>query len=115
VQLKVRFAGSLMLTCSYTLPEPQASPTIRITPLIPPCFFTQAHDDRVHPENSVTMYLVVKRAGISADLHLYAIGSHEPHCVHRDVSEACCLLNAKKWGGRRMDMAVVSSQLLGQR
>jgi acetyl esterase/lipase len=54
----------------------ELSPEIRVTPQTPPCFFAQAHDDRVNAENSVAMYLALKRAGVSAELHIYASGGH---------------------------------------
>jgi acetyl esterase/lipase len=52
------------------------SPEIRVTPQTPPCFFAQAGDDRVGAENSVMMYLALKRAGVPAELHIYASGGH---------------------------------------
>lgn len=54
----------------------QLSPEIRVSPQTPPCFFVHAADDRVSPENSVTMYLALKRAGVPAELHIYAAGGH---------------------------------------
>jgi acetyl esterase/lipase len=54
----------------------ELSPEIRVTPQTPPCFFAQAHDDRVNAENSVAMYLALKRAGVPAELHIYASGGH---------------------------------------
>jgi len=54
----------------------ELSPEIRVTPQTPACFFAQASDDRVGAENSVGMYLALKRAGVSAELHIYASGDH---------------------------------------
>ena len=54
----------------------ELSPEIRVTPQTPPCFFAHAGDDRVSPENSVAMYLALKRAGVPAELHIYASGGH---------------------------------------
>jgi len=54
----------------------ELSPTIRLTPQTPPCFFAHAGDDRVSPENSVMMYLALKRVGVPAELHIYASGGH---------------------------------------
>ena len=39
-------------------------------------FFAHAGDDRVKPENSVLLYLALKRAGVPAELHVYASGGH---------------------------------------
>ena len=36
-----------------------------------------AGDDRVSPENSIMMYLALKRAGIPAELHIYATAAHD--------------------------------------
>ena len=54
----------------------ELSPEIRVTPQTPPCFFAHAGDDRVSPENSVAMFLALKRAGVPAELHIYASGGH---------------------------------------
>ena len=34
------------------------------------------NDDPVSPENSVQLYLALKRAGVPAELHIYAYGGH---------------------------------------
>jgi acetyl esterase/lipase len=55
----------------------QLSPTIRTPAGIPPLFMVHATDDTISDvENSMTMYLSMKRAGASAELHLYASGGH---------------------------------------
>jgi acetyl esterase/lipase len=54
----------------------ELSPEIRVTPQTPPCFFAHANDDRVNPENSVSMYLALKHVGVPAELHIYASGGH---------------------------------------
>jgi len=54
----------------------ELSPEIRVTKETPPLFIVQAHDDRVNSENSVFLYLAAKRAGVSAELHIYAAGGH---------------------------------------
>jgi acetyl esterase/lipase len=42
----------------------------------PPMFLAHAGDDPVPSENSAVMYLALKRAGVPAELHLYASGGH---------------------------------------
>ena len=42
----------------------------------PPMFLAHASDDGVPSENSAQMYLALKRAGVPAELHLYASGGH---------------------------------------
>jgi acetyl esterase/lipase len=54
----------------------ELAPEIRVTAQTPPCFLAQANDDGVNSENSVAMYLALKRAGVPAELHVYASGGH---------------------------------------
>ena len=54
----------------------EINPGVRVTKEAPPSFFAHAGDDRVSPENSVQMYLALKRAGVPAELHVYAAGGH---------------------------------------
>ncbi|MAD80347.1 MAG: xylanase, partial [Planctomycetaceae bacterium] len=42
----------------------------------PPTFFAHASDDRISSENSITMYLALKKAKVPAELHIYASGGH---------------------------------------
>lgn len=49
---------------------------IRVGKKCPPTFFAHAGNDRVSSENSVRMYLALKRAGVPAELHVYATGGH---------------------------------------
>jgi acetyl esterase/lipase len=42
----------------------------------PPMFFAHAFDDRVHCENSVALFLALKRAGVPSELHVYDRGGH---------------------------------------
>ena len=69
---------AMMIYPGYVVKQGTAelSPEIRVTPQTPPCFFVHAGDDRVSPENSVTMYLALKRAKVPAELHIYASGGH---------------------------------------
>ena len=46
----------------------------------PPILLTHASDDSIKgasPENSLITYLALKRAGIPAELHIYATGDHD--------------------------------------
>jgi acetyl esterase/lipase len=57
-------------------------PGLRIPADTPPIFLAHASDDRESyggslAENSVLMYLALKRAGIPAELHVYATGDHD--------------------------------------
>jgi len=52
------------------------APEIRVTKDAPPMFLAHANDDPVSPENSALLYLALKRAGVPAELHIYASGGH---------------------------------------
>jgi acetyl esterase/lipase len=51
-------------------------PGIKVTKETPPAFFAHASDDKVSAENSVALYLALKKAGVPAEMHLYATGGH---------------------------------------
>ncbi len=51
-------------------------PDIRVSKETPPTFLAQSNDDRVGPENSVVLYLALKKAGVPAELHVFASGGH---------------------------------------
>jgi acetyl esterase/lipase len=57
-------------------------PAIHIPPATPPIFLAHASDDKESyggslSENSAIMYLALKRAGVPAELHIYATGDHD--------------------------------------
>lgn len=53
------------------------APYMRIPKDTPPVFLVHASDDPVAgAENSVAMYLALRRAGVAAELHVYARGGH---------------------------------------
>lgn len=53
------------------------APYLRIPKETPPIFLAHASDDPVAGvENSVVMYLALKRANVAAELHVYAQGGH---------------------------------------
>jgi acetyl esterase/lipase len=55
----------------------ELSPTIRVAADAPPLFFVHASDDAISQvDHSVIAYLTLKRAGVSAELHVYASGGH---------------------------------------
>jgi acetyl esterase/lipase len=53
-----------------------ANPDIHVTANTPPTFLVQAEDDPVHVENSTVYFLELKKAGVPAEMHLYAQGGH---------------------------------------
>ncbi|MGH9589065.1 MAG: alpha/beta hydrolase [Terracidiphilus sp.] len=53
-----------------------ANPDIQPTAQTPPTFLAQAEDDPVHVENSIVYFLELKKAGVPAQLHIFAHGGH---------------------------------------
>jgi acetyl esterase/lipase len=55
----------------------ELAPELRVRKECPPMFLAHASDDSVaKAENSVHMYLALKRAGVPAELHVFATGEH---------------------------------------
>ena len=53
------------------------NPDIDVTPRTPPTFLLHAEDDPVDPvENSLIYYSALRKAGVPAELHLFAKGGH---------------------------------------
>jgi acetyl esterase/lipase len=52
------------------------NPDIPVTASTPPAFLVQAEDDPVHVENAIEYFMALKKAGVPAELHVYAKGGH---------------------------------------
>jgi acetyl esterase/lipase len=52
------------------------NPDIPVTASTPPTFLVQAEDDPVHVENVIEYLMQLKKAGVPAELHVYAQGGH---------------------------------------
>jgi acetyl esterase/lipase len=56
----------------------EIAPGLRIPAGTPPIFLAHGGDDIISsPEHSVVMYLALKRAGVPAELHIYATAAHD--------------------------------------
>jgi acetyl esterase/lipase len=56
----------------------ELAPGLRIPTGTPPVFLVHGGEDIISPpEHSVLMYLALKRAGVPADLHIYATATHD--------------------------------------
>jgi acetyl esterase/lipase len=56
----------------------ELSPGLHVPPGTPPIFLAHGGDDIISPpEQSVLMYLALRRAGIPAELHVYATAAHD--------------------------------------
>ncbi len=64
----------------------QMRPELAVTADTPPMFFAHAGDDKLTAENSIQMYLLQKRLGLPAEVHVYATGGHG--FGMRDTSQA---------------------------
>ena len=53
-----------------------ANEAINPTKDTPPTIIVQAEDDPVHVENAVVYFMQLKKAGVPAELHVYAQGGH---------------------------------------
>ena len=56
--------------------EGQLKPEYKVAKDSPPMFFAHANDDPVTPLSSVMLYAALKKAGVPAELHIYAAGGH---------------------------------------
>lgn len=54
----------------------QLAPELTVTSNTPPAFMAQTEDDPFHVEDSLDYYLALKKAGVPAEMHLYAAGGH---------------------------------------
>src|SRR5207247_6703784 len=56
----------------------ELAPGLSVPKGTPPVFLVHGGDDTVSPpEHSVIMYLALKRAGVPAELHVYATAAHD--------------------------------------
>ena len=56
----------------------ELAPGLRIPTGTPPVFLVHGGDDIISsPEQSLVMYLALKRAGVPAELHIYATATHD--------------------------------------
>ncbi len=61
---------------AYLTAENGLAPEIRVTSNTPQMFFAHASDDGISSENSIALYLALKKAKIPSELHIYASGGH---------------------------------------
>ena len=61
---------------AYLTEGDKLAPEIRVDKQTPPTLFIHAGDDRISAENSIAMYLALKKAGVPSELHVYAAGGH---------------------------------------
>ena len=54
----------------------QLKPDLLVTKQTPPMFLAHAFNDGITCENSVQLFLALKKAGVASDLHIYSTGGH---------------------------------------
>ena len=68
---------AVLIYPAYLASDDGLKPEIRVTAQTPPTFFAHAGDDKIKAENSVQMYLALRKAGVAgSELHSYAAGGH---------------------------------------
>ena len=66
----------ILIYGAYLSQDGELSPLVKVTKETPPTFFVHADDDRVSAEGSALLYVALKRAGVNAEVHIYANGGH---------------------------------------
>lgn len=54
----------------------ELKPEFKASKETPPLFFVHAEDDGLSCENSIQLYLSLKKAGVPGELHVYDVGGH---------------------------------------
>ena len=54
----------------------QLKPDLSVTKQTPPMFLAHAFNDGVSCDNSVQLFMALKKAGVASDLHIYSTGGH---------------------------------------
>lgn len=76
---------------------PELSPELTVTSNTPPTFLVQTENDPVHVENSLFYYLALKKAGVPAEMHLYATGGHGYGLRKSDEAVVSWPMRAGEW------------------
>jgi acetyl esterase/lipase len=76
----------------------EIAPGLRIPTNTPPVFLVHGNDDIISPpEHSVLMYLALKRAGVPAELHVYANTTHDFGVRTNDRPYATWTASCVRW------------------
>lgn len=67
---------TVLIYPAYLQEGGELAPEIRVTAETPQTFFAHASDDGISSENSIAMYLALKKLKVPAELHIYASGGH---------------------------------------
>lgn len=75
-QISCRPDFAVLVYPAYLTEGEGLAPEIRVTEDTPQTFFAHASDDGISSENSIAMYLALKKAKIPAEMHIFASGGH---------------------------------------
>ena len=75
-QVDCRPDFSMLIYPAYLVDGEAVAPELPITAHTPPTFLIQTEDDVIKVECSLLYYLALKKAGVPAEMHLYATGGH---------------------------------------
>lgn len=76
----------------------EIAPGLRVPTNTPPVFLVHGSDDIISPpEHSVLMYVALKRAGVSAELHVYANTTHDFGVRTNDRPYATWTASCARW------------------
>ncbi|MCB9875652.1 MAG: alpha/beta hydrolase [Planctomycetaceae bacterium] len=67
---------AILIYPAYLTEGDGLAPEIRVTADTPQTFFAHASDDGISSENSIAMYLALKKAKVPAEMHIFASGGH---------------------------------------
>jgi acetyl esterase/lipase len=70
---------------------------LHVTPHTPPVFIVQAHNDRVSTENAVRFYLALKKADVTAEMHIFRLGGHGFGLKYAKGPVSCWPNLCRKW------------------
>jgi acetyl esterase/lipase len=76
---------------------PELAPELTVTSNTPPTFMVQTEDDPVQVENCLFYYLALKKAGVPAEMHLFADGGHGYGLRESDKAVISWPKRAEEW------------------
>jgi acetyl esterase/lipase len=75
-KLSARPDFAVLIYPAYLVKDDKLVEELTLDKSTPPCFFAHAGDDRVPADNSLQMYLGLRKVGVPGELHIYPTGGH---------------------------------------
>ncbi len=106
-KLSCRPDFAVLIYPAYLVEQDKLQAEVPVTAETPPTFFAHAGDDGIGPENSIGMYLALKKAGVPSELHIYASGGHgfglrpSEHPASQWTDRCAAWLKSRKFLDRR--------------